>query len=98
MAKVIRKSQLFCPKPLKAIFEIYTLTMPFFLKRTNSIDLNFIELVRLLDAELAKINGNEDVFYAQFNKIDKIKHVVLVYDEITPVACGVIKQFSASAM
>ena len=72
--------------------------MSFLIKRTNSTDPDFVELVRFLDAELAKINGNEDAFYAQFNKIDKINHVVLVYDDITPVACGAIKQFSAYAM
>lgn len=72
--------------------------MTFSLKRTNSTDADFVELVSRLDTELAKLNGNEDAFYSQFNKIDKINHVVLVYDNDMPVACGAIKQFSATAM
>lgn len=72
--------------------------MTFSIKRTTSTDPNFVELVTHLNAELSKINGTDDAFYAQFNKIDKINHVVLVYDNATPIACGGIKQFSSAAM
>ena len=51
------------------------------LKRTNSEDPDFIELVKLLDADLAERNGDEQTFYSQFNKIDMIKHVVLAYED-----------------
>ncbi|WP_113636797.1 GNAT family N-acetyltransferase [Nubsella zeaxanthinifaciens] len=72
--------------------------MAFSIKRTTSTHPDFVELVRHLDAELSEINGNDDAFYAQFNKIDKINHVVLIYDDETPIACGAIKQFSNAAM
>ncbi len=72
--------------------------MTFSIKRTNSTDPDFVELVRHLDAELSRINGSDDAFYAQFNKIDKINHVVLIYDNDRPIACGAIKQFSNTAM
>lgn len=72
--------------------------MPFKLKRTNASDLDFRHLVSLLNTELAEINGDEDAFYAQFNKTDKTNHVVLIYDNAKPIACGAIKQFSTATM
>lgn len=47
--------------------------------RTNSENSDFIELVKLLDAELAIRDGEDHSFYAPFNKIDIRKHVVVVY-------------------
>lgn len=72
--------------------------MTFSLKRTTSTDPDFVKLVGYLNAELSEINGNEDAFYAQFNKIDKINHVVLVYQDNIAIACGAIKQFDKTAM
>jgi GNAT superfamily N-acetyltransferase len=66
--------------------------------RTNSENPDFVHLVKLLDADLAVRDGNDHVFYNQFNKIDKIRHAVVVYDNATPVACGAIKEFSPEAM
>ena len=66
--------------------------------RTNSDHPDFISLVRLLDADLAKRDGDEHSFYAQFNKIDKIKHAVVVYEDEKPVACGAIKQYAEEIM
>ena len=66
--------------------------------RTNSDHPDFISLVRLLDADLVKRDGDEHSFYAQFNKIDKIKHAVLVYEDEKPVACGAIKQYAEDIM
>ena len=72
--------------------------MQFSIKRTDSVNLDFIELVKHLDLELAEIDGEEHNFYAQYNKVDKIKHVVLVYDGNKPIACGAIKEFSPQIM
>ncbi|MGA7161368.1 MAG: GNAT family N-acetyltransferase [Bacteroidota bacterium] len=66
--------------------------------RTNSDNRDFIELVKLLDADLAKRDGEDHPFYAQFNKIDKIKYVVLVYENEKPLGCGAIKEYDAKAM
>jgi len=68
------------------------------LVRTNSDNHDFIELVRKLDAELAKRDGNDHSFYAQFNKIDNIKYVVLAYENEIPLGCGAIKEFDANTM
>jgi len=45
--------------------------------RTGSDNLDFIELVRLLDADLAIRDGDKHAFYDQFNKIDNIRYVVV---------------------
>jgi GNAT superfamily N-acetyltransferase len=67
-------------------------------KRTDSDNHDFIELVKHLDADLAERDGSEHSFYAQFNKIDKIKHVVVAYEEDRPVGCGAIKEYELGVM
>lgn len=69
-----------------------------YLKRTDSDDPDFVALVKLLDADLALRDGEEHTFYAQYNKIDKIKHVVLAYEDDTPLGCGAIKEFESGTM
>ena len=62
--------------------------------RTDSGNQDFVHLVRNLDAYLAERDGNEHSFYAQFNTIDKIKYVVVAYENRTPVGCGAIKEYT----
>jgi GNAT superfamily N-acetyltransferase len=66
--------------------------------RTNSDNRDFIELVKLLDADLAVRDGEDHSFYAQFNKIDKLKHVVVAYENDKPIGCGAIKEYGADTM
>jgi len=66
--------------------------------RTNSDDQDFIDLVKNLDAELAERDGNDHPFYAQFNKIDKIKYVVVAYENSKPMGCGAIKEYASNTM
>jgi len=66
--------------------------------RTNSDNQDFIQLVRHLDADLAERDGEDHSFYAQFNKIDKIKHVVVAYENDQPVGCGAIKEYAPDTM
>lgn len=66
--------------------------------RTDSTSRDFVELVARLDAELAERDGSEHEYYAQFNKIESIKHVVIAYDDGKAVACGAFKQFEPDAM
>ncbi|MCU0382339.1 MAG: GNAT family N-acetyltransferase [Chitinophagaceae bacterium] len=68
------------------------------LHRTNSENPDFIALVKLLDADLAIRDGADHAFYAQFNKIDTIRHVVLAFEGDQAMGCGAIKEFSAEAM
>lgn len=66
--------------------------------RTDSGNPDFVSLVKLLDQDLAVRDGGDHTFYAQFNKIDLIKHAVVGYLDQRPVACGAIKPFSEGQM
>lgn len=63
------------------------------LKRTSSQDIHFQDLVSLLDKDLSVRDGEDHSFYAQFNKIDKIKEVIVAYKNNEPIGCGAIKKF-----
>ena len=63
------------------------------LKRTNSEDTDFQKLVRLLDEYLEIKDGKDHSFYAQYNKIDMIKNVVVYYDHDIAIGCGAFKEF-----
>ncbi len=62
--------------------------------RTNSANPDFQKLVSELDADLLIRDGKDHSFFAQFNKIDKIKYVIVAYDNDLPVGCGAIKEYS----
>src|SRR5260221_14642253 len=65
------------------------------LVRTDSENENFRKLVRLLDIELAERDGSDHAYYAQFNKIDALRYVVVVYENDEAVSCGAIKDFES---
>ena len=67
------------------------------LLRTDSDNEDFRALVALLDADLAIRDGAEHLFYAQFNKIDKIRHVVVAYAGEKAVGGGAFKEYEAGA-
>jgi len=62
--------------------------------RTNSDNTDFRALVALLDADLQIRDGDEHSFYAQFNRVDKIRHVVVAYENDEAVGCGAIKEYA----
>jgi GNAT superfamily N-acetyltransferase len=66
--------------------------------RTDSDNPDFIDLVKHLDADLAERDGDDHSFYAQFNKINKIKYVVVAYENSKPVGCGAIKEYAPNTM
>ncbi len=68
------------------------------LKRTNSDDPDFQKLVTELDLDLAIRDGEEHAFFAQFNKIDSIKFVVLAYENGRAAGCGAIKEYAKNTM
>lgn len=68
------------------------------LQRTNSNNPDFQNLVTDLDIYLAIQDGADHSFYAQFNKIDTIKHVMVVYENRVPVGCGAIKKYADTTM
>jgi putative acetyltransferase len=82
----------------RKVFSIYLNIVMVKLIRTDSDHPDFIALVKLLDTDLAIRDGADHSFYAQFNKIDKIKYVVLAYEDENPLGCGAIKAFDEDAM
>jgi len=68
------------------------------LVRSNSENKDFILLVKQLDDYLAELDGEEHAFYNQLNKIDKIKHVIVAYENNKPVGCGAIREHSPTSM
>ncbi|MCM4159741.1 GNAT family N-acetyltransferase [Antarcticibacterium flavum] len=68
------------------------------IKRTNSRDPDLPFLINLLDRDLAVTDGDEHAFYDQFNKIDLIKHVVILYQNEKAVSCGALKEFIPGTM
>ena len=68
------------------------------IKRTDSDDPDFKALVKLLDAELKILDGEEHLFYAQLNKVDNIKQVLVAYDDDQAVGCGAIRFYSNNIM
>jgi putative acetyltransferase len=62
--------------------------------RTNADDPKFRQLVVLLDQDLKTRDGEDHGFYSQYNKVDKIGHVVVAMLENKPVGCGAFKEYS----
>ncbi len=67
---------------------------------TDASHPHFAQLVRQLDADLALRDGDEHAFYAQFNGIAHLQHVLLAYLPAQPeaVACGAIKPFDSESV
>jgi len=61
--------------------------------RTNSEHQDFINLVKLLNAYLAVVDGEDHSFYMQYNTLDLLKQVVVAYQDEVPVGCGSFKAF-----
>jgi|SRR5690606_6177154 len=68
------------------------------IKRTNSENLDFQKLVFELDKDLAIKNGETNDFFAQYNKIDLIKNVVVIYEFDQAVGCGAMKEYEDCIM
>ena len=66
--------------------------------RTNSDNQDFIDLVKHLDTDLAERDGPDHSFYAQFNKIDLIRHAIIVHENGVAVSCGAMKAFDPASM
>jgi len=68
------------------------------LHRTDSKHPDFIALVKKLDADLAVRDGDEHDFYAQFNKIDALKFVVVAFENELAVSCGAMKEIETGTI
>jgi putative acetyltransferase len=68
------------------------------LVRATSENFAFQQLVQLLDRDLAQRDGDEHGFYAQYNKIDLIRHTVVAYADDEPVGCGAFKEYAPDSV
>ena len=68
------------------------------IKKTTSSNLDFISLVKRLDADLAIRDGEDHSFYAQFNNIDVLKYALVCYENNIPCGCGAIKEHNQGVM
>ena len=62
------------------------------IKRTNSDDIDFINLVVLLDQDLKIRDGEDHGFYNQFNKTNTIKHVIVFYENDIAVGLALLEK------
>lgn len=63
------------------------------IKRTNFENQHFTDLVAQLDEYLRICDGEDHDFYNQYNSVDKLQHVIVVYMNHKPIGCGAIKPF-----
>ena len=68
------------------------------IKRTSSSEIDFQHLVSELDGELSTRNGETNEFFAQYNKIDQIKNVIIATIDNKPVGCGAMKAYDSDTM
>jgi putative acetyltransferase len=64
--------------------------------RTTSENIDFQNLVVLLDEVLKIKDGEDHDFYAQHNTLDKINHVVVCYQDNVAIGCGAFKKLDSS--
>jgi GNAT superfamily N-acetyltransferase len=68
------------------------------INRTNSENTDFQNLVLELDKDLSEKNGEMNDFFAQYNKIDRIKNVIVAYKDNVHVGCGAMKEYDTTTM
>jgi putative acetyltransferase len=66
--------------------------------RTHAENKDFLQLVKCLDAELLAINGEDHVFFSPLNTLDAIKHVIVIYENNHPIACGAMRAYGNDTM
>ena len=59
--------------------------------RTTPENADFQKLIALLDVDIQERDGEDHVFFAQFNKTDNIKNAIVIYDDQIAVGCGAFK-------
>ena len=59
---------------------------------TDSTNVEFTKLIKLLDNDLNERYGELQKQYNKHNKIDYINDVVIIYKDEVPVACGAFKE------
>lgn len=66
--------------------------------RTTSSNNDFQMLIGALDDDLYARNGEAQLKYRPYNKVDMIKNVVIVYFDGKAVGCGAFKKFDEESV
>lgn len=72
--------------------------MDFQIVKTDSKDTDFINLIKLLDADLSERYGELQKQYDKHNKVDYINDVVVIYKDYVPIACGAFKKYDTDSV
>lgn len=67
-------------------------------KNSTSSDQDFKSLVKLLDRDLSVRDGDEHDFYHQYNGIENLSNVIVIYDGNLAIGCGAIKKYNESTV
>ena len=65
---------------------------------TDSKNIDFIKLIKLLDDDLNERYGELQKQYNKHNKVDYINDVIIIYKDEVPVACGAFKEHKIEAI
>ncbi|MGC3978338.1 MAG: GNAT family N-acetyltransferase [Paludibacteraceae bacterium] len=68
------------------------------LKRTNSENSDFRNLVNELDEYLTHTDEEAHSECKSYNKLETIKHVVIVFFDKSPIGCGAIRQYNQNTV
>ncbi|KAB1156142.1 GNAT family N-acetyltransferase [Flavobacterium luteum] len=68
------------------------------LTRTTSENQDFINLVKLLDADLKIRDGKDHEFYAQINKTAILNNVIVCYQNDIAIGCGAFREIDAKTL
>jgi Acetyltransferases len=66
--------------------------------KTDSRNSDFTRLIKLLDDDLNGRYGELQKQYEQFNRVDYINDVIIVYIDKVPAACGAFKKYDADTV
>jgi len=65
---------------------------------TDSKNIDFIKLIKLLDDDLNERYGELQKQYNKHNKVDYINDVIIIYKDEVAVACGAFKEHNIDAI
>ena len=66
--------------------------------KTDNTNSDFKNLVKELDAYLKITDGDDHDFYNQYNGLEKIKFVVVMYLDKEPIGCGAFREFDSETI
>lgn len=67
--------------------------MTYSIKKTNYEDEDFQQLTKALDEDLRVKDGDEHAFYNQFNSLEGLSQVIVVYQNKKAIGCGAFKNY-----